>query len=48
MLSEALWAWYASSLQYLKVREKLFSMFEEYVSNVLAPLTSSRRLGQAT
>ena len=39
---------YASSLQYLKVCEKLISMFGVYVSNVLAPSTSSGRLGQAT
>ena len=39
---------YASSLQYLKVCEKLFSMFGVYVSNVLAPSTSSGRLSQAT
>ena len=39
---------HASSLQYLKVHEKLFSMFGEYVSNVFAPSTSSRMVGQAT
>ncbi|KAL0002097.1 hypothetical protein SO802_015878 [Lithocarpus litseifolius] len=39
---------YASSLQYLKVREKLFAMFGEYVSNVPAPSTSSGMACQAT
>ncbi|KAK9995452.1 hypothetical protein SO802_020138 [Lithocarpus litseifolius] len=39
---------YASSLQYLKVREKLFSMFGEYVSNVPPPSTSSGMACQAT
>ena len=39
---------YASSLQYLKVREKLFAMFGEYLSNVPTPLTSSGMVGQAT
>ena len=39
---------YASSLQYLKVSEKLFAMFEECVSNVLASSTSSGMAGQAT
>ena len=39
---------YASSLQYLKVREKLFTMFGEYVSNILASLISSGMAGQAT
>ncbi|KAK9989117.1 hypothetical protein SO802_029356 [Lithocarpus litseifolius] len=39
---------YASSLQYLKVREKLFAMFGEYVSNVPTPSTSSGMACQAT
>ena len=39
---------YASSLQYLKVREKLFALFGEYVSNVSAPSISSKMVGQAT
>ena len=39
---------YASSLQYLKVREKLFATFGEYLSNVPTPLTSSGMVGQAT
>ena len=34
--------------QYLKVREKLFALFGEYVSNVPTPSTSSRMAGQAT
>ena len=38
---------YASSLQYLKVREKLFVLFGEYVSNVRTPSTSSGMAGQA-
>ena len=38
---------YASSLQYLKVREKLFALFGEYVSNVPTPSTSSGMAGQA-
>ncbi|KAL4637861.1 hypothetical protein ACB092_03G107800 [Castanea dentata] len=39
---------HASSLQYLKVRERLFSLFGEYVSNVSAPSISSEMAGQAT
>ncbi|KAL4605074.1 hypothetical protein ACB092_09G002400 [Castanea dentata] len=39
---------YASSLQYLKVREKLFALFGEYVSNVPTPSTSSGMVGPAT
>ena len=39
---------YASSLQYLKVHEKLFALFGEYVSNVSAPSISSEMTGQAT
>ena len=39
---------YASSLQYLKVREKLFAMFGEYLSNVPTPSTSFGMVGQAT
>ena len=39
---------YASSLQYLKVREKLFVLFGEYVSNVSAPSISSEMASQAT
>ncbi|KAK4593439.1 hypothetical protein RGQ29_017518 [Quercus rubra] len=39
---------HASSLQYLKVREKLFALFGEYVSNVPTPSTSSGMAGQAT
>ena len=39
---------YGSSLQYLKVREKLFALFGEYVSNVPTPSTSSGMAGQAT
>ncbi|KAL0004660.1 hypothetical protein SO802_012221 [Lithocarpus litseifolius] len=39
---------YPSSLQYLKVREKLFAMFGEYVSNVPTPSTSSGMACQAT
>ena len=32
----------------MKVREKLFAMFGEYVSNIPASLTSSGMAGQAT
>ena len=32
----------------MKVREKLFAMFGEYVSNIPASLTSSEMAGQAT
>ncbi|KAL4639587.1 hypothetical protein ACB092_03G229000 [Castanea dentata] len=39
---------HASSLQYVKVREKLFALFGEYVSNVSAPSISSKMAGQAT
>nr|XP_023923314.1 zinc finger BED domain-containing protein RICESLEEPER 2-like [Quercus suber] len=39
---------YASSLQYLKVREKLFVLLGEYVSNVPTPSTFSGMAGQAT
>ena len=39
---------YASSLQYLKVCEKLFALFGEYVGNVFAPSISSEMAGQAT
>ena len=39
---------YASSLQYLKVREKLFALFGEYVNNVFAPSISFEMAGQAT
>ena len=39
---------YASSLQYLKVYEKIFALFGEYVSNVSAPSISSEMARQAT